>query len=491
MPVTSARRAIERHPRPCGGSSSRARAARRRRTSSTRCASRRSRSSLSAATRASTTSSSRRPRRRRTGEPARLVARPGRRLGSVLVGDARPRDRRLHGQRDAPGGRVRVPEPLARGRARHVGGEAAPRVRLRPPDAERPELQPLGRTNRPPRGRQRAGDAGRPGRRPARDRRLLRRSEGGRGRQPAGDRDQRRPLLHDEQLPRRGGGEHAVRVRPHGARRTAGRAGPLRRRRARPLLDTHDRHGVQAGARRRMAQQAGRPLALFDFDGTLCRLETDYAALRAQLEELGGNGDGLLELMLALDDDPRARELVTQAELAGLERGSDVEAGVQLYKAFAEEDTAVAVVSHNGHAVIEAFLRDRGLPEPDAILDRRALRGPKEKSDAVAEYAAGSDPVYVIGDSDSDRRLAAKLGASFLDVGDPLRSYYEKRAHELDELALTYEHPSPYKRFFYAARFGAVLGALDPQRDERILELGCGSGSYTRELVQAGARVAG
>jgi ubiquinone/menaquinone biosynthesis C-methylase UbiE len=34
-----------------------------------------------------------------------------------------------------------------------------------------------------------------------------------------------------------------------------------------------------------------------------------------------------------------------------------------------------------------------------------------------------------------------------------------------------------------------VLGALDPQRDERILELGCGSGSYTRELVRAGARV--
>jgi 2-polyprenyl-3-methyl-5-hydroxy-6-metoxy-1,4-benzoquinol methylase len=238
-----------------------------------------------------------------------------------------------------------------------------------------------------------------------------------------------------------------------------------------------------------MAQQAGRALALFDFDGTLCRLETDYEGLRAQLEELGGNGDGLLELILALDDDPRARELVTQAELTGLQRGSDVQAGMQLYKAFAEEDTAVAVVSQNGHAVIEAFLRDRGLPQPEAIFDRRALRGPKEKSEAVAGYAAGSDPVYVVGDSDSDRRLAAKLGASFLDVGDPLRSYYERRAHELDELALTYEHPSPYKRFFYGARFDAVLGALAAQRKERILELGCGSGSYTRELVRAGARV--
>ena len=48
-----------------------------------------------------------------------------------------------------------------------------------------------------------------------------------------------------------------------------------------------------------MAEQARRPLALFDFDGTLCRLETDYEALRAGLEEMGGEGgDGLLALML-------------------------------------------------------------------------------------------------------------------------------------------------------------------------------------------------
>jgi 2-polyprenyl-3-methyl-5-hydroxy-6-metoxy-1,4-benzoquinol methylase len=239
-----------------------------------------------------------------------------------------------------------------------------------------------------------------------------------------------------------------------------------------------------------VAEQASRPLALFDFDGTLCRLGTDYDALRAGLEALGGRGEGLLELILSLDDVPRARELVTQAELAGLEQGEDVEAGMQLYRAFADEGAQLAIVSHNGHAVIEAFLEARGLQRPHTILDRRALGASKDESDAAAAYAEGAaGPVYVVGDADSDRRLAAKLDATFLDVGDELRAYYESRAHEVDELALTYEHPSRYKRFFYGNRFRAVLDALDAQAGEEILEVGCGSGSYTRELAEIGARV--
>ena len=238
-----------------------------------------------------------------------------------------------------------------------------------------------------------------------------------------------------------------------------------------------------------MAEQASRPLALFDFDGTLCRLETDYDALRAELERLGGNGGGgLLALMLSLGDDPRAARAIAEAEAAGLERGGEVEAGVRLYRSFAE-DTRVAIVSHNGREVIEAFVREAGLPEPEAILDRTALGAPKDESDAVPAFVGRAKPVYVIGDGDADRRLAERLDASFLDVADELRAYYESRAGELDELALTYEHPEPYKRFFYGARFGAVLDALDPQAGEQILEIGCGSGAYTRELVERGAVV--
>lgn len=70
-----------------------------------------------------------------------------------------------------------------------------------------------------------------------------------------------------------------------------------------------------------------------------------------------------------------------------------------------------------------------------------------------------------------------------------LKEYYEKKAIELDEIALTYKHPSPYKRFFFHTRFDKVFSALNPKKGEYILELGCGSGYYTKKIVQKGTKV--
>lgn len=76
------------------------------------------------------------------------------------------------------------------------------------------------------------------------------------------------------------------------------------------------------------------------------------------------------------------------------------------------------------------------------------------------------------------------------EAGDTkLRAYYQAKALEHDELALTYESKIPYRRFFYQARFSAVMDAVAPQEGERILELGCGTGYYTRAMLEAGAAV--
>ena len=240
-----------------------------------------------------------------------------------------------------------------------------------------------------------------------------------------------------------------------------------------------------------MAREADRRLVLFDFDGTIFHLGTDYPKLRGDLERLAGgaNGTTIYGLSLHLADDPRADEIVVAAELAGLAAGHELAAGLELYRRYAEAGAELAVVTHNSREVVEAFFAARDLPQPREIFDRRMLGAIKGESEVLPEYAHGAASVVVVGDSEYDRALAERLDASFVDVNDDLRTYYETRAHELDELGLTYEHPEPYKRFFYGTRFHAVLRALDPQPGERILDVGCGSGVYTRELVERGAKV--
>jgi 2-polyprenyl-3-methyl-5-hydroxy-6-metoxy-1,4-benzoquinol methylase len=244
-----------------------------------------------------------------------------------------------------------------------------------------------------------------------------------------------------------------------------------------------------------MDREATRRVVLFDFDDTLFHLGTDWAALRAELKglarERGAATDdvGVYELAFRLADDPRAARAIARAERSGLASGFDLLPGQWLYRRHAADGATVAVVTHNGRDVVEAFFVSRDLPPPVRIFDREALGGWKAESDAVTAWAGDAASVTVVGDSDHDRRLAERLGATFVDIEDQLREYYDRKAVELDELAATYESPIPYKRWFYRRRFEAVMSALGAETGDEVLEVGCGSGYYTRELVELGAKV--
>jgi len=169
-----------------------------------------------------------------------------------------------------------------------------------------------------------------------------------------------------------------------------------------------------------MAGDKRRRLALFDFDGTLFRLATDYAALREQLARLGGREEaGMLELIRELEGDPRALAAVDEAERRGFEAGTPVGRGVELYRRFSAEGRRIAIVSHNGRAVIDEFLRAEGLPLPDEILDREALGASKAQSERLRAYVttAAVDDVVFVGDTHVDRLAAAAVGAEFVDIG--------------------------------------------------------------------------
>jgi phosphoglycolate phosphatase-like HAD superfamily hydrolase len=165
-------------------------------------------------------------------------------------------------------------------------------------------------------------------------------------------------------------------------------------------------------------------LAIFDFDGTLFHLATDYVGLRRRLDGLAAEagiatgGLGIHELSLRLEHDPRTGEVVAAAELEGLRAGEEVAGAAKLYRSLAKSGATAVVVTHNGAEVIEEFFRSRGLPPPAAIFDRRVLAGPKDESSAVPDYVRelGARSVLVVGDSSADRRLAERLGADFLDA---------------------------------------------------------------------------
>lgn len=72
---------------------------------------------------------------------------------------------------------------------------------------------------------------------------------------------------------------------------------------------------------------------------------------------------------------------------------------------------------------------------------------------------------------------------------DTLKQYYEKKARSLDEFHITYDSPSLYKRFFYTVRFSKVMSFVNAGEKEKILDIGCGSGFYTKALIQKGAVV--
>src|SRR5919106_4348514 len=110
-----------------------------------------------------------------------------------------------------------------------------------------------------------------------------------------------------------------------------------------------------------MAEHAARRVVLFDFDGTLFQLGTDWAGLRSELEALAAesgipsNGSGIYDLALRLEHDPRAHEAVVNAERRGLTSGRDLEAGVELYRRYATEQAELAIVTHNTAEVVQAF----------------------------------------------------------------------------------------------------------------------------------------
>lgn len=66
-----------------------------------------------------------------------------------------------------------------------------------------------------------------------------------------------------------------------------------------------------------------------------------------------------------------------------------------------------------------------------------------------------------------------------------LKDYYEKKAIEGPKniIDLTFESPDFYKRIFYSNRVDKIMKLLDIKQEDKILEIGCGLGYYTKQIA--------
>ena len=160
------------------------------------------------------------------------------------------------------------------------------------------------------------------------------------------------------------------------------------------------------------------PAPIIDFDGTLARLEIDWAGLRAQL--------GISSINDLWSRDDPDWEYVTATEVRASTQASIVTKTADAL----EHSPAFSILTANSERAVDEFLRR--CPQLSShvavVVGRETLAGPKldpdcfhrgfaRCSDATAAARGDGDLVY-LGDDPRELALARNEGAIVYDVAD-------------------------------------------------------------------------
>jgi phosphoglycolate phosphatase len=175
----------------------------------------------------------------------------------------------------------------------------------------------------------------------------------------------------------------------------------------------------------------GGEVVVVDLDNTLVKLEVDWDAVKAGLEELAAaagadvEDEGIWPLMQAARRPGREpllvemEQFVTEAELAGA-GGPRNQALVDWLDANAD-GRPVSVLSLNSRRAVAKALDGHGLGERIAhVVGREDVRQVKPDPEGLLTLAERHDVepgrILFVGDKDGDRECAERAGARFLHV---------------------------------------------------------------------------
>jgi HAD superfamily hydrolase (TIGR01549 family) len=154
---------------------------------------------------------------------------------------------------------------------------------------------------------------------------------------------------------------------------------------------------------------------IFDLDGTLVSLPIDYPALYAAFQKIMKikNIEPLTKTVTALNDDLRRKvfETWTRAELAILPKVTIVKEGMELYQQYSRIPRAL--VTMQGKETVERILRTLNLSFQAVMTREDSLDRTAQIMLTLKKLRLEPKNVVVIGDRESDKFAAKKIGCKF------------------------------------------------------------------------------
>jgi HAD superfamily hydrolase (TIGR01509 family) len=170
---------------------------------------------------------------------------------------------------------------------------------------------------------------------------------------------------------------------------------------------------------------AGRAV-IFDFDGTLFRLGTDYPALRRALAERlpeifagtsGGGAAASLASYLASSTRPQREPilaLLATHEAEGVDRGGFFPDARQLLQALHQRGVPFAIYTRNCRATIDAAFGGEDLPRPAALVgiddDVPPKPDPRATRLLLDRLGVAANRCVMVGDTSHDMAVGRDLG---------------------------------------------------------------------------------
>jgi phosphoglycolate phosphatase len=159
---------------------------------------------------------------------------------------------------------------------------------------------------------------------------------------------------------------------------------------------------------------------IFDLDGTLVRLPINYEKLFREFAKILKTLKihPILETISKVDKETQKRlfEIWTKAENEALPELEVIEEGIEIYRRFS--DRKKALVTMQGREIVERILEKTGLSFDYVVTREDSLSRFQQITIVIKRFAVFPQRVLVVGDRESDKKAAEKLGCNFLFVNE-------------------------------------------------------------------------